>query len=440
MSPDLAPPGVERLPGEHIGYVVKVYPRFSETFIVTEVLAREAHGEQLSIFALRPTSDTRFHPEIARVRAPVRFVPRAAKAADLWREVAAAEAEIPGFAQRFAALLPVLAGRAADDVGQAVSLAISVHRLGITRLHAHFASLSGQTASLAARLAGIGYSLTAHAKDIFHDSVDPGVLADTLTAADRVITISRFNERYLSTRLPGLDRLHLVRNGLELNRFRFRTPPPPGARLEVVAVGRLVEKKGFDRLVRAAAELTSSGCHVRVRIAGAGEQEDDLRALIAERHLHDVVELLGPLSQLEVADLLASADVFAAPCVVGADGNADGLPTVLLEAMASGVVCVGTDVTGIGEVLGTHDGRSTGVLIPSDDHDALVAALRRVAAPDYPRRDVATAARALIEEQFDSSRQAELLRRLTVPATSSPAAQAISPAPATRPASLAEVR
>lgn len=398
---------------EHVGYVVKVYPRFSETFIVTELLAREAQGERLSVFALRPTTDTRFHPEIARVQSPVHFLDRAASARDLWATVAAAQAEIPGFADRFAALLPVLATRPADDVAQAVELARWVQREGITRLHAHFASLPGQTASLAARLSGVPYSVTAHAKDIFHESVDATVLADTLAHADQVVTISAFNERFLRETHPGLQSLHLVHNGLELSRFPFRAPTAPGERLELVAVGRLVEKKGFDRLVRAAAALTRDGVDVRVRIAGSGEDEAILRRLIDDLDVADRVELLGPLSQAEVVTLLASADAFVAPCVVGADGNADGLPTVLLEAMASGLVCIGTDVTGIGEVLGVHDGAETGLLIPSDDHDALVAAIRRVDDPAFEREQVASAARRLIENRFDCRRQAATLRRLT---------------------------
>lgn len=187
-----------------------------------------------------------------------------------------------------------------------------------------------------------------------------------------------------------------------------------GETLRVVAVGRLVEKKGFDRLVRAAARYREQGGRLSVTVAGGGELEGPLRALVAELGAGDVVDLVGPRTQAEVGRLLRAADVFAAPCTVGADGNADGLPTVLLEAMAMGVPVIASDVTGIPEVVRNAAPR-TGVLVPADDDDALLGALAAVADPGFDRVGAARAARALVTRDYNSTGQAAALQALLPP-------------------------
>ncbi|MGG7442156.1 glycosyltransferase [Zafaria sp. J156] len=435
------------------GYVVKVYPRFSETFIVTELLAREAAGEQLEVFALRPTSDTRFHPELARVKAPVRFVARARKLTEGWAVLAEASATVPGFDARFARLLPELSGYDADEVHQAAALATAAVRSGITHLHAHFASLAGRTAELASLMSGIPFSVTTHAKDLFHESVDAGRLGRMLGRAHHVVTISRYNLEHLAAAYPEhVDKVHLLYNGLELERFPFTEPRPVRGPLRIAAVGRLVEKKGFAQLLDAVAELGRRGVPAELRIAGEGELEDGLRSRAARLAGSVRAELLGACTQAEVRSLLEWADVFAAPCVVGADGNADGLPTVLLEAMAMGVPCIATSVTGIpeavhpgapgvpggvadaGPALGAVPGRhgaagpATGVLLEPGDVPALAEALEAAAGGDFDRVGLARSARALIEERFDSARQARALARLEDTAGPVAAVNAADPA------------
>ena len=210
-------------PATKTGYVVKVYPRFSETFVVTEILAREAQGEQIAIFALRPTSDTRFHPELARVQAPVTFIAKHHKLGEAWADVAEAERLVPGFARRFADSLPELAADEASEVAQGVRLAAEGIRAGLTHLHAHFGSLAGRVAEIASRLSGIPYSVTLHAKDIFHESVDEAKLGMLIERAHHVVTISRYNLDSLSARFPEHARkIVLQYNGLERGRRPHR--------------------------------------------------------------------------------------------------------------------------------------------------------------------------------------------------------------------------
>nr|WP_281497358.1 glycosyltransferase [Ornithinimicrobium sp. F0845] len=393
---------------------MKVYPRFSETFVVTEILSREAAGEDLAIFAMRPTTDARFHPEISRVQAPVTHLPKPVKLSDAWTVLREARATIADLDNRLPGILPLLARLEPSEAVQGVHLAVSATQQGITHLHAHFGSMAARVARVASAIADIPFSVTTHAKDLFHESVDHELLHEILAAADHVVAISEFNRSFLVTRYPDLaDRVVLIRNGLDLSRFEYADPAPVSGPLKVAAVGRLVEKKGFTHLIAAVRQLTerADAPALQVRIAGDGDQLAALSAQVTAGGLGETVELMGPRHQEEIRDLLRWADVMVAPCVVGADGNADGLPTVLLEAMAMGVPVIGSDVTGIPEAI--HDDR-TGQLISADrldegDLGELMAALERAAAHDYPRVQTARAARTLIEAEFDTARQARRL-------------------------------
>lgn len=398
--------------GPRVGYVLKRYPRYSETFIVNEILAHEAAGMDLAIFSLYPPADTHFQDAISRVRAPVTYLGSTRpKAADLWALLL--EARSAGFSVDD--LLKTVQGDACEDDARdavwTVELALEVKAQGITHLHAHFASGAATVARLAARLSGVPYSLTAHAKDIFHESVREGDLRRKLAQAAAVVTVSDFNHAYLRERFGDVAAaVRRIYNGLDLSLFPYASPEarPP----EIVAVGRLVEKKGFADLVRACALLRERGERFCCRIIGTGDLERKLREQVAVLGLEGTVELLGPRPQRELAGYLQNAAVFAAPCVVGTDGNRDGLPTVLLEAMALGTPCVATGVTGIPEVL--EDG-VTGLEVPQHDPEALADALSRLLQNGALRVQLAAAARARIEQEFDIVENAAGLREVFAP-------------------------
>ena len=183
-------------------------------------------------------------------------------------------------------------------------------------------------------------------------------------------------------------------------------PVGPGTVLRVAAVGRLVPKKGFDVLLQALASLADAGVAVTAVIAGEGELHDALVARARALGLAERVRLPGALTQSEVRALLRDSHVLAVPCVPADDGNIDGLPTVVLEAMACGTPVVATDVTGMPEVV--RDGE-TGILLPPGEPEALARALRDLACGLVATDRLAARARTLIEEEFDSRRQAEVL-------------------------------
>jgi colanic acid/amylovoran biosynthesis glycosyltransferase len=389
--------------GASVGYVVKRYPRFSETFIVNEILAHERAGLQLKIFSLRPSFDTHFQDGIARVRSPVIYLPgEGVKANELWSAMHAAAAGSLGFwdVLETAGSVPV------NEVFQAIVLARHVRTQGIEHLHAHFATSATTVTRLAARFAGISYSFTAHAKDIFHEEVSTKDLAEKLRDAAAVVTVSDYNVRYLKEQF-GEDAQHVVRiyNGLDLEAFPYFAPNERPRR--IISVGRLVEKKGFLDLVEACRLLAHRGCNFTCQIVGSGELESQLADQIRQFDLEGKVFLLGPRPQSEVIELVRGSAAFAAPCVVGEDGNRDGLPTVLLEAMALGTPCVSTDVTGIPEIL--HHGK-TGLMVPQRDPLALSQALERLLIDSELRVCLAAQARSLIESRFNGQDNAARVR------------------------------
>ena len=388
-----------------VAYVVKMYPRFSETFIVSEILAHEAAGLSLEIFSLRHSVDTHFQDLLAHVRSPVHFIPaERPRAADFWGALSGAGSTLPHFWQ----LLGTFADEDPRDVYQAALLARDLRLGGFTHIHAHFASVATTVARMASRFSGIPFSFTAHAKDIYHETVDAADFKRKLVDAAAVVTVSDFNEQFLRDTYGGAaSRVRRIYNGLHLERFPFS--PPRERDNVVVAVGRLVEKKGFDDLIRAMSLLRDRGCAARCEIIGSGLMHDELHRLIAHHRLEGAVELVGPLPQREMANRVASAAVLAAPCIDGLDGNRDGLPTVLLEAMALGTPCISTTVAGIPEAI--RHGR-TGLLAGERDVAGLASAIELLMGDVELRCRLASAARHLVETDFDVNRNAALVRRL----------------------------
>jgi colanic acid/amylovoran biosynthesis glycosyltransferase len=391
------------VPSMRIAYVVKRYPRFSETFIVNEILAHEAAGQDIHVFALHPPVDQYFQAAIAKVRAPVTYLTADSVRADgLWSQLQQAAGEWSGLWTQLSA-----AGKASgNEVYQAARLALEIRARGIDHLHAHFASTATTVARLASLFTGIPYTFTAHAKDIFHEAVDSVDLGHKIDCAAGAVTVSDFNVEYLAAQFDGsANKLRRIYNGLDLAQFEFSKPDrrPP----KIVAVGRLVEKKGFDDLIRACALLREEGVGFQCEIVGGGELERALRQCIADLHLDGIVQLSGPRPLTYVQDAIRQAAVLAVPSVTASSGDRDGLPTVLLEAMALGTPCVATSVTGIPEAI--RDG-ATGLLVPERQPAELASAIKRLMLDVGLRMRLAAAARRVVEQQFDIRQNAAKLR------------------------------
>ncbi|NCJ06253.1 glycosyltransferase [Synechococcales cyanobacterium C] len=406
-----------------IAYILKRYPRFSETFVVSEILAHETAGLDIIIFALHPPVDAHFQDIIARVRAPVSYLPsRHLRGSQLWQTFQDAANLLPDFWSK----LPISQSEDVQDVYQAIILAHEAVRRGITHFHAHFGTSATTVARLASHFSGIPYTFTAHAKDIFHESVQPDDLRRKLNDAAAVITVSNYNLAYLQHQY-GAAAAHgrRIYNGLDLSQFHYSSPQDRPNR--IVGVGRLVEKKGFADLISACEILAQTHQNFHCQIVGHGELAPVLQHQIDRVGLQRWVELVGPKPQEEIKSIVQEAAVLVAPCVVGTDRNQDGLPTVLLEAMALGTPCISTDVAGIPEVV-RHG--MTGIQVPQHNPVALAAALSQMLEDVALRVELATAARCLIESSFNvhdnTAEMRQLFQRQPVLATTSGVTQSVS--------------
>jgi glycosyltransferase involved in cell wall biosynthesis len=397
-----------------IAYVVKRYPRFSETFIVNELLAHEAANWSLDLFSLRPPVDTHFQDIISRVRAPLTYLSDGqVKSADLWSALGKARHLLK---VRPDALYEVVQTENVLDSYCGLQLAIHCVQRGIQHIHAHFASSAASVARIASLLTGLPYSMTAHAKDIFHESVQPDDLSRKLRSASTTFTVSDFNLNYLRTQYPqSSERVVRLYNGISLLDFDYRAPVDRPNR--IVAVGRFVEKKGFEDLLVACKFLQDRELDFKCQLIGGGELESKLRSMIERLGLHHCVQLLGPQPQRIVKELVQSAAVMAVPCVQGRDGNRDGLPTVLLESMALGTPCISTAVTGIPEVI-RHD--ESGIIVSEQAPSELADAMMLMMSKPGLRVRYAVAARQIIEQDFDIHQNALIQRSFFVDGTSHP--------------------
>jgi len=396
-----------------------MFPQTSETFIVNEILELERLGLALRIYSYRRPVEDVPHAAVRLIRAPVTYLPDplAAHARELvgaqlaWRRLDAARHRRAARAAltqcaRERSLQP------ARRLLQAGALALRLREDGITHVHAHFAHEATRVTMLAAQLTGLPYSFTAHARDIYSHDVDYRLLREKVEQARFAVTETSFNLAFMRSRIgaAAAAKVHVVHNGVDLERFA----PAPTASADgevplILAVGRLVEKKGFPTLIAACRLLRDRGRRFRCEVVGYGELRARLEDEVRAAGLSEVVQLVGTRSQEELPECYRAAAVFAMPAVIGEDGNRDSLPTVLLEALACGVPVVASRVTGIPEIV---DDGVNGLLVEPGDAEGLSRALDLLLADAGLRRRFGDAGRAKAQRRFDIETNARELYRL----------------------------
>jgi glycosyltransferase involved in cell wall biosynthesis len=386
-----------------IAYLVKGWPRLSETFILNEVIAIERRNISLRIFSIKDPNDEPVHAKVAGVRASITYISLGAH----WK--AALVANIRLLCRRpvpyirtllYAILQATIHFRLAvlRRFLQAGYLGDIFLREPVSHLHAHFATSPAMVAFFTHKLLSMPYTFTAHAKDIY---VSPQkLLGAKIDAAGSVITCTEYNRQYLLSQFgPSLNRkLRCIHHGLDLSEFEFRSPR---ARTEgiplVLAVARLVEKKGLGHLLSAVSILRLRGRRIRVEIIGDGPLRRALETHLLGLGLEDSVKLLGAQPHEMVRLAYRRASLFVLPCTVAENGDRDGIPNVLLEAMASGVPVVSTEVSGVPELI---ESERDGLLVSPNNPTLLADAMERVLASTEFGERLARAARAKIEAQF----------------------------------------
>lgn len=391
----------------HIAYIVSRFPHPSETFIVRELNALVADGSvEVELASLFPPVDPTVHPAarpwLGRLSRP--SAAQALGASLRWLVVR------PLRLLSTVALVawehrrnPRVLVRALATVPLAAFHARRLADAGVTHVHAHYATYPALAAWVCKRLTGLPYSFTAHAHDLY---VDKEMLARKVADASFVVTISEFNRRLLEQGGAAREAVHVIHCGIDPEAYSFepRRPPSEGT-VQALCVASLQEYKGHRVLFEALADAPALE-RIELDLIGGGELRAELERLAAELGIERRVNFHGSAPEDVVRERLAGADLFVLPSIVASNGQMEGLPVVLMEALASGVCTVTTRLSGIPEIV--KDG-VTGILAEPDDPVSLRAALER--ALDGAGGDP-EAGRRLVEAEFDVRQSAQALKAL----------------------------
>lgn len=376
--------------GAAVAFVLKGYPRLSETFIAQEIHALERRGLRIRLFSLRHPTDDACHPVHREIRASLTYLPeylhhQPLRVIGAWRTVR----KLPGYRRAFDSWLRDVRrdptrGRL-RRFGQALVLA---HDLpdDVHWLHAHFLHTPASVTRYAALILGLPWSVSAHAKDIW--TTPAWDKREKLIGCRWLVTCTRFGADHLRSLAPDPNKIELIYHGLDGGRFppfphaaSMRDGSDPGDPVRLLSVGRAVEKKGYEVLLRALAMLPETLSWRLVHIGG-GPLLGRLKRMARETGLDRHIDWMGPQAHDAVLGQYRAADIFVLAARIAADGDRDGLPNVLMEAHSQGLACVSTRVGGIPELI--VDGE-TGLLVAPDEPQALAIALERLLR-DAPQR------------------------------------------------------
>ncbi|MDC0658558.1 glycosyltransferase [Leisingera sp. SS27] len=387
-----------------LAVVVKGWPRLSETFIAQELVALEAVGHAFEIWSLRHPTDIKRHPLHAQLKARVNYLPEYLheEPVRVWRAREIAQ-QLPGYRAAYRIWRADLRRDATPNrirrFGQACVLAAEMPD-GVLGLYAHFLHTPSSVARYAAIMRGLPWSFSAHAKDIW---TSPGwEIQEKLSAAHYGAafgaTCTGFGAKHLQEAADTPERVDLVYHGLDLTRFPAppeRRPRQPQDPIRFMSVGRLVEKKGFDRLIAALA-LLPAGLDWHWTHIGGGGLDDLLQGMSEDAGIADRVTWRGACDQPEVIEEMRTSDLFVLPSRVAADGDRDGLPNVLMEAASQALPILSTPVSAIPEFIdhGIHG------LLSEDSPEALAESLLHAARHPQKLTEMAQAALARLRSDF----------------------------------------
>ena len=382
-------------------YLLRAFPEPSETFVRNEIRALRRIGVPVSVLAAwRSQPSAADWTDADATATPVTVLTEQSSLAIPGARLAGMlSSDVAGFAPRNAARTLRLAALA--------QAAVSHVPPGTSILHAHFANDAAVLARYLSRLTDIPYRLTAHAYDLYQD---PFLLDRNLRFASRILTVSQANKVFIEARLRArklADKpVEVLRCGIDLDRFAYRDQKSPGEPARLLCVARLVAKKGHATLLDAVAALRRDGSNVTLDIAGEGPLDAELRTRAERDDLKGAVRFLGTVSHDGIRAAMLESDALVLASRIAADGDRDGIPVALIEAMALGVPVVSTTASGIPELITPGTGR----LVPPSDPAALAAAIRdTLLTPRELLIAQTRAARHEVEANFDIAKIAEKL-------------------------------
>lgn len=387
-----------------VAFVLKGYPRLSESFIAQEIAALERRGLEILIVSLRHPTDARRHPVHDEIRAALLYLPEYLYQEPMrvfrsWRHFRKKENYREARKIWLRDLLRDPTPNRIRRFGQALVLANELPA-DVHRLHAHFLHTPASVTRYAALLLGIGWTGSAHAKDIW--TTPDWEKREKLASCEWLVTCTAANHAHLAALAPP-GKVELVYHGLDFSRFppaggnSGRDGKDPSRPVVILSVGRLVEKKGTDLLLEALAQLPRD-LHWRLVHAGGGPLKEKLARQAATLGIAERVQWRGARTQTELLAEYRAADLFALASRVARDGDRDGLPNVLAEAQSQGLACVATRISGIPELI---DDGATGLLVAPEAPAPLALALEALIRNPARRRALGEAGQRKLREKFD---------------------------------------
>jgi glycosyltransferase involved in cell wall biosynthesis len=399
-----------------VAFVLKGYPRLSETFIAQEILALEQRGLDILIVSLRHPTDRAIHPVHEAIRADRLYLPEYLyqEPSRVWRGWRRARRQ-PGYRR---ALRVWLADLRRDPTpnrvrrfGQALVLAAEAPG-DVRHFHAHFMHTPASVARYAGMIVGLDWTVSAHAKDIW--TIPDWEKREKLGEAQWAVTCTAAGRAHLASLAPRPERIELCYHGLDLERFSPPPPRPEGSDgsdpqrpVVLISVGRAVPKKGYDDLLAALALLPANLAWRLVHIGG-GSLAATLRNHAEGLGLGQRIEWRGATPQPEVLDAYRQADLFVLAAKVTEDGDRDGLPNVLMEAQSQRLACIATNVSGIPELI---DDGITGLLVPPANPPALAQGLTELIRDPVRRAALGSAGEQRVRKIFAMNAGIDLLAR-----------------------------
>lgn len=391
-----------------LGYILKGYPRISETFISNEILRLEQLGFKLTLFSMRLPRENFTHDSVKQIQAEVHYLPTYLGK------------------QFFTLLFPnlLLALKRPRRYGQALAIAFKRFRrtrksatfkhllqagflvnnhLGkgveIDHLHGHFAHSPTSVTMFAATLSNMPFSFTAHAKDIYTSNKEQ--LREKIDNASFVVTCTGFNAEHLRSIAPeSTTPIHRIYHGIDTTLFSSSTPQveskPP---YRLLTVARITEKKGLPTIYQALAELKKRNISFQHVLIGDGDDREKTQALIDELDLRSHCQLLGTRTHQEVLQHFSKSDLFILGCQVARNGDRDGIPNVLVESLAMGVPALSTNVSAIPELI--IDG-ATGRTVAPEDSSAMAEAIMELLQNQQLREKVSRSGQEFVKKNFDN--------------------------------------
>jgi len=423
-----------------IAYIMKEFPRLSETFISNEIYQLEKAGTRLRVFSVKKPGIQKHHETVDKLKSPIIYLPQVGSLSGtpflkwLW-------VHFPKFMRDHFRLFRLRPRVYLQTLREATKMSFRyrssfydqpkkvfikeflqagyiarqvIETENIRHLHAHFCHGSTTIAMFVSQLAGIPFSFTAHAKDIYLQKLNPGdLLKKKIEKADFAVTCTEANRIYLKSLCPKVKSIYAVYHGLDTSFFMPDEDKTPSETIPLIlSVGRFVEKKGFVHLVKACAILKEWGHTFRCRIIGeADEQTPLIKQLIAELELEKIVSLEDAVTHEALKRIYGECAVFVLPCQIVESGDRDGIPNVLVEAMSMRRPVVSTMISGIPELI---EHRRSGLLVPQKDPTELALALETLLKDPCLRTFLGNAARRRVCTHFDSTKTTQTLRALFV--------------------------